>query len=197
MIFVEGCKNPKAVTILIRGGTERVVDEADRSIHDALCVIKDVVEEPKIVAGGGAPEIETARLLREYAEKLAGRERLAVMAFADALEVIPITLAENSGMDPIDAISEIQSEHAKGNKWVGIDGLLNKVADLSAIDIYEPMVVKAQAIKSATEAASLLLKIDDIIAVSKMSAPPGGMGGGMPPGMGGMPPGMGGMPGMM
>jgi len=195
MIFVEGCKNPKAVTILIRGGTERVVDEADRSIHDALCVIKDVVEEPKIVAGGGAPEIETARLLREYAEKLAGRERLAVMAFADALEVIPITLAENSGMDPIDAISEIQSEHAKGNKWVGIDGLLNKVADLSAIDIYEPMVVKAQAIKSATEAASLLLKIDDIIAVSKMSGPPGG---GMPPGgMGGMPPGMGGMPGMM
>ena len=197
MIFVEGCKNPKAVTILIRGGTERVVDEADRSIHDALCVIKDVVEEPKIVAGGGAPEIETARLLREYAEKLAGRERLAVVAFADALEVIPITLAENSGMDPIDAISEIQSEHAKGNKWVGVDGYKNKVADLSTIDIYEPMVVKAQAIKSATEAASLLLKIDDIIAVSKMSAPPGGMGGGMPPGMGGMPPGMGGMPGMM
>jgi len=197
MIFVEGCKNPKAVTILIRGGTERVVDEADRSIHDALCVIKDVVEEPKIVAGGGAPEIETARLLREFAEKLAGRERLAVVAFADALEVIPITLSENSGMDPIDAISEIQSEHAKGNKWVGIDGYLNKVADLSEIDVYEPMVVKAQAIKSATEAASLLLKIDDIIAVSKMSAPPGGMGGGMPPGMGGMPPGMGGMPGMM
>jgi thermosome len=198
MIFVEGCKNPKAVTILIRGGTERIVDEADRSIHDALCVIKDVVEEPKIVAGGGAPEIETARLLREYAEKLAGRERLAIMAFADALEVIPLTLAENSGMDPIDAISDIQSEHAKGNKWVGIDGLLNKVADLSAINVYEPMVVKSQAIKSATEAATLLLKIDDIIAVSKMSAPPGGMGGGMPPGMGGgMPPGMGGMPGMM
>jgi archaeal chaperonin len=194
MIFVEGCKNPKAVTILIRGGTERVVDEADRSIHDALCVIKDVVEEPKIVAGGGAPEIETARLLREFAEKLAGRERLAVIAFADALEVIPTTLAENSGMDPIDAISDIQSEHAKGNKWVGINGYTNKVADLSKIDVYEPMVVKAQAIKSATEAATLLLKIDDIIAVSKMSGPPGG---GMPPGMGGMPPGMGGMPGMM
>ncbi len=195
MIFVEGCKNPKAVTILIRGGTERVVDEADRSIHDALCVIKDVVEEPKIVAGGGAPEIETARLLREFAEKLAGRERLAVVAFADALEVVPITLAENSGMDPIDAISEIQSEHAKGNKWVGVDGIKNEVADLSTLNIYEPMVVKAQAIKSATEAATLLLRIDDIIAVSKMSAPPGG---GMPPGgMGGMPPGMGGMPGMM
>jgi thermosome len=196
MIFVEGCKNPKAVTVLIRGGTERVVDEADRSIHDALCVIKDVVEEPKSVAGGGAPEIETARLLRDYAEKLAGRERLAVVAFADALEVIPTTLAENSGMDPIDAISEMQSEHAKGNKWVGVDGIKNKVADLSKINVYEPMVVKAQAIKSATEAATLLLKIDDIIAVSKMSAPPGPPGG-MGGGMGGMPPGMGGMPGMM
>jgi thermosome len=195
MIFVEGCKNPKAVSILIRGGTERVVDEADRSIHDALCVVKDVVQEPKIVAGGGAPEIETARLLRDFAEKLAGRERLAVVAFADALEVIPITLAENSGMDPIDAISEMQSEHAKGNKWVGVNGYTNKVADLQAINVCEPMVVKAQAIKSATEAATLLLKIDDIIAVSRMSAPPGppgGMGG-----MGGMPPGMGGMPGMM
>ncbi len=195
MIFVEGCKNPKAVSILIRGGTERIVDEAERSIHDALCVVKDVVQEPKIVAGGGAPEIETARLLREFAEKLAGRERLAVVAFADALEVIAITLAENSGMDPIDAISEMRSEHAKGKKWVGINGYTNKVADLSLINVYEPMVVKAQAIKSATEAATLLLKIDDIIAVSKSSAPqgpPGGMGG-----MGGMPPGMGGMPGMM
>jgi thermosome len=197
MIFVEGCKNPKAVSILIRGGTERVVDEADRSIHDALCVVKDVVEEPKIVAGGGAPEIETARLLREFAEKLAGRERLAVVAFADALEAIPTTLAENSGMDPIDAISEMRSEHAKGNKWVGVNGNLNKVADVQEINIYEPMVVKAQAIKSATEASTLLLKIDDIIAVQKMSAPPGPPGGGMGGGMGGMPPGMGGMPGMM
>jgi thermosome len=192
MIFVEGCKNPKAVSILIRGGTERIVDEAERSIHDALCVVKDVVQEPKIVAGGGAPEIETARLLREFAEKLAGRERLAVVAFADALEVIATTLAENSGMDPIDAISEMRSEHAKGKKWVGINGYTNKVADLSLINVYEPMVVKAQAIKSATEAATLLLKIDDIIAVSKSSAPQG-----PPGGMGGMPPGMGGMPGMM
>ena len=196
MIFVEGCKNPKAVSILIRGGTERVVDEAERSIHDALSVVKDVVEEPKIVAGGGAPEIETARLLREFAEKLAGRERLAVVAFADALEVIPTTLAENSGMDPIDAISEMRSEHAKGNKWVGVNGSTNKVADLQSINVCEPMVVKAQAIKSATEAATLLLKIDDIIAIQKMSAPPGPPGGGMGGGMGGMPPGMGGMPPM-
>ena len=196
MIFVEGCKNPKAVSILIRGGTERIVDEAERGIHDALFVVKDVVQEPKIVAGGGASEIETARLLREFAEKLAGRERLAVVAFADALEVIPITLAVNSGMDPIDAISEMKSEHAKGNKWVGVNGHTNKVADLAELDVYEPMVVKAQAIKSATEAATLLLKIDDIIAVSKSSAPQGPPGGGMG-GMGGMPPGMGGMPGMM
>ena len=188
MIFVEGCKNPKAISIIIRGGTERIVDEAERSIHDALCVVKDVVQKPMIVAGGGASEIETARLLRDFAEKLAGRERLAVVAFADALEVIPITLAVNSGMDPIDAISEMQSEHAKGKKWVGVDGHLNKVADLFEINVIEPMVVKAQSIKSATEAATLLLKIDDIIAVSKSapSGPPGGMGGGM-----------GGMPGMM
>jgi len=187
MIFVEGCKNPKAVSILIRGGTERIVDEAERSIHDALCVVKDVVEDPKIVAGGGAPEIETARLLREYAEKLVGRERLAVVAFADALEVIPTTLAENSGMDPIDAISEMRSMHAKGNKWVGVNGYTNKVMDLSEINVYEPTVVKVQAIKSATEAATLLLKIDDIIAVAKMKPPSNPQGGGMG-GMGGMPP---------
>jgi thermosome len=196
MIFVEGCKNPKAVSILIRGGTERIVDEAERSIHDALCVVKDVVEEPKIVAGGGSSEIEIARLLREYAEKLAGRERLAVVAFADALESIPTTLAENSGMDPIDAISEMRSEHAKGNKWVGVNGLKNEVIDLTEINVYEPTVVKAQSIKSATEAATLLLKIDDIIAVAKMRTPPGPPGGGMG-GMGGMPGGMGGMPPMM
>jgi thermosome len=193
MIFVEGCKNPKAVSILIRGGTERVVDEAERSIHDALCVVKDVVEEPKIVAGGGAPEIEVARLLRDYAEKLVGRERLAVNAFADALEVIPTTLAENSGMDPIDAISEMQSEHAKGKKWIGVDGFNNKISDMTKLDVYEPMVVKAQSIKSATEASTMLLKIDDMIAVSKMKAPAGPPGGGM----GGMPGGMGGMPPMM
>jgi len=192
MIFVEGCKNPKAVSVLIRGGTERVVDEAERSIHDALCVVKDVVEKPMIVAGGGSAEIEVARLLRDYAEKLVGRERLAVVAFADALEVIPTTLAENSGMDPIDAISEMQSAHAKGSKWTGVNGLDNKVDDMAKLNVYEPMVVKAQAIKSATEAATMLLKIDDMIAVAKTRAPagpPGGMGG-----MGGMP---GGMPPMM
>ncbi len=187
LIFVEGCKNPKAVSILIRGGSERIVDEAERSIHDALCVIRDVVEEPKIVAGGGAPEIEVARRLRRYAEGLSGRERLAVSAFAEALEVIPTTLAENTGMDPIDAISEIQSRHEKGELWVGLDALNGKVADMAELNVYEPMQVKAQAIKSATEAATMLLKIDDVIAASKMKppTPPSGPGGGMP---GGMPP---------
>ncbi len=196
LLFIEGCKNPKAVSILIRGGTERIVDEAERSIHDALSVIKDVVEDPRIVAGGGAPEIEVARKLREYASKLKGRERLAVAAFADAIEVIPTTLAENSGMDPIDAMAELQSSHAKGQKWVGVDGINGKVADMEELNVYEPMVVKVQAIKSATEAATMLLKIDDVIASSKSKGPPpgaeegmGGMGG-----MGGMP---GGMPPMM
>ena len=191
LIFVEGCKNPKAVSILVRGGTERIVDEADRSLHDALCVIKDVVEDPKILAGGGAPEIEVSRKLRRHAETLTGRERLAVVAFAEAIEVIPVTLAENSGMDPIDALSELQAAHERGELWSGINGLAGEVSDMAEIDVYEPTQVKVQAIKSATEASTLLLKIDDIIAASKMSmpaGPPGGGMGGMPPGMGGMPP---------
>jgi len=192
MVFVEGCRNPKAVSILIRGGSERIVDEAERSIHDALCVIRDVVEEPKILAGGGAPEIEIARRLRRYAEALSGRERLAVGAFAEAMEVIPTTLAENTGMDPIDAISEMQSRHEKGELWAGLDSINGEVADMTELDVYEPMQVKAQAIKSSTEAATMLLKIDDVIAASKMrmpAGPPGGPPGGMPPGMpGGMPP---------
>jgi thermosome len=193
LIFVEGCKNPKAVSILVRGGTERIVDEADRSLHDALSVIKDVVEDPKIVAGGGAPEIEVARKLRRYAESLEGRVRLAVVAFAEAMEVIPVTLAENAGMDPIDALSELQAAHEKGDLWAGVNGLEGEVSDMAGLDVYEPTQVKVQAVKSATEASTLLLKIDDIIAASKMSMPAGPPGGGMG-GMGGMP---GGMPPMM
>ena len=194
MIFIEECKNPKAVSILIRGGTERIVDEAERSLHDALSVIKDVVEDPRIVAGGGAPEIEAARRLRRYSEGLAGRERLAVSAFAEALEVIPITLIENAGMDPIDTISDMQARHENGELWAGLNGLEGKISDMTEINVYEPMQVKSQAIKSATEASTLLLKIDDVIAATRMQAPPGG---GMPGGMGGMPGGMGGMPPMM
>ncbi|MDP2900830.1 MAG: thermosome subunit beta, partial [Candidatus Bathyarchaeota archaeon] len=174
LLFVEGCKNPKAVSILIRGGTERIVDEAERSIHDALCVIKDVVEDPRILAGGGAPEIEIARKLRDYASKLKGRERLAVAAFADAVEVIPTTLAENAGMDPIDAMAELQSRHAKGERWVGVDGINGKIANMEEINVFEPVAVKAQAIKSATEASTMLLKIDDVIASSKSKGPPPG-----------------------
>ena len=194
MIFIEECKNPKAVSILIRGGTERIVDEAERSLHDALSVIKDVVEDPRIVAGGGAPEIEAARRLRRYSEGLAGRERLAVSAFAEALEVIPITLIENAGMDPIDTVSDMQARHENGELWAGLNGLEGKISDMTEINVYEPMQVKSQAIKSATEASTLLLKIDDVIAATRMQAPPGG---GMPGGMGGMPGGMGGMPPMM
>ncbi len=190
LIFVEGCENPKAVSVLIRGGTDRIVDEAERSLHDALCVIRDVVQEPKIVAGGGAPEVEVARRLRRYAEGLAGRERLAVSAFAEAMEVVPTTLAENAGMDPIDAISEMQSRHERGEMWAGLNSLDGEVSDMAELDVYEPTQVKAQAIKSATEASTLLLKIDDVIAATKMAPPAGGPGGMPPGGMGGMPGGM-------
>lgn len=186
MTFIEGCKNPRAVTILIRGGTERIVDEAERSLHDALCVARDVVEEPKIVAGGGAPEMEVAKVLKEYADTLPGREQLAVMCFAEALEAIPTTLAENAGLDPIDIISELRARHEKGEVWAGVEVHTGKVKDMKKVGVFEPNVVKKQIIKSCTEAASMLLKIDDIIASGKMKAPPMPPGG--PPGMG---PGMG------
>ncbi len=182
MTFIEGCKNPRSVTILIRGGTERIVDEAERSIHDALCVSRDVVEEPKIVAGGGAPELEAARVLKEYAGTLPGREQLAVMCFAEALEAVPTTLAENAGLDPIDIISELRARHEKGEVWAGIEAHKGKVTDMKKMGVFEPLVVKKQIIKSATEAASMILKIDDIIAAGKMKAPPMPPKG--PPGMG-------------
>ncbi|MEM2902284.1 MAG: thermosome subunit beta [Candidatus Bathyarchaeia archaeon] len=168
MTFVEGCKNPRAVTILVRGGTERIVDEAERAIHDALCVVRDVVRDPRIVAGGGAPEAETARRIREHAETLAGKEQLAVQAFADALEAIPLTLAENSGLDPIDTITELRARHDKGEVWAGIDPFGGKVEDMAKKDVYEPLAVKVQVVKSASEAATMILKIDDVIAASKM-----------------------------
>jgi len=171
MIFVEGCKNPKAVAILIRGGSERIVDEAERSIHDALCVVRDVVEEPKIVAGGGAPEIEVARAVREHAVDLPGREQLALERFADAFEAIPATLAENAGFDPIDVLSEIKARHEKGETWVGVDVLGGRVEDMQKLEVYEPLSVKKQIVKSATEAAAMILKIDDVIAAAKMKPP--------------------------
>jgi len=182
MTFVEGCKNPKSVAILIRGGTERIVAEAERSIHDALCVARDVVREPKVLAGGGSPELEVARALREYAETLPGREQLAVMAYAEALESVPITLAENAGLDPIDIISELRARHEKDEVWAGIEVHDGKVKNMEKAGVYEPLAVKKQIIKSATEAATMILKIDDIIAAGKMKAPPTPPRG--PPGMG-------------
>ncbi|MFB0504035.1 MAG: thermosome subunit beta, partial [Candidatus Bathyarchaeia archaeon] len=159
MTFIEGCKNPKSVAILIRGGTERIVDEAERSIHDALSVIRDVVQEPKALAGGGAPELEISRALRDYAESLPGREQLAVQRFAEAIETVPITLGENAGLDPIDILSELRARHDKGETWAGVDVFEGKVKDMKKLEVYEPLAVKKQIIKSATEAATMILKI--------------------------------------
>jgi chaperonin GroEL (HSP60 family) len=183
MTFIEGCKHPRAVTILIRGGTERIVAEAERSLHDALCVVRDVFEEPKIVAGGGSPELEVSRMLKKYAETLPGREQLAVKGFAEALEAIPMTLTENAGLDPIDILSELRARHEKGETWAGIEVNTGKIQDMSRAGVFEPLAVKKQIIKSATEASCMLLKIDDVIAAGKMRAPPTPPGG-MPPGGG-------------
>ena len=189
-VFIEGCKNPKAVTILVRGGSQRVVDEADRSLHDALMVMKDVLEKPFIVAGGGAPEAYIATHIRNWSSTLEGREQLAVIKFAEALETIPISLATNAGMDPIDTMAELRAKQNKGMKWTGVNVRSTTVSDMFKQNILEPVVIKEQIIKSATEAACMLLRIDDVIASSKSKGgPPGG---GMPGGMGGM----GGMPGM-
>ncbi|TMI20359.1 thermosome subunit [Candidatus Bathyarchaeota archaeon] len=175
MTFVEGSKNPKAVTILVRGGSERLVDEAERAIHDALCVVRDVVLDPRVVGGGGAPEAEVARRLREHAQKLSGKEQLAVIAFGEALETLPTALAENAGMDPIDILVQLRVAHEKGQLWAGVDVNESKVADLKEKGIIEPLGVKVQVIKSAAEAAGMILKIDDVIAAAKSS--PGGQGG--------------------
>ena len=168
MVFVEGCKNPRAVSILIRGGAEHIVDEAERAIHDALCVVRNILREPKIVAGGGAVEIEVARQLREFAKTLPSKEQLAVMKYADALEYIPSILAQNAGIEPVDAIVELRSRHDKGEKWTGVEVLGSKITDMYEAGVIEPTIVKKQTIKSATEAAVMILRIDDIIA----AAPP-------------------------
>jgi len=180
-VFVEGCKNPKAVTILIRGGTQRIVDEGERSLHDALMVTKDVIERPAVVAGGGAAEAEAASQVLKWADKLSGREQLAAQKFAEALESIPIALALNAGMDPIDAQVEFRAKHATENgKWYGIEAADGKVKDMYQRQVFEPLAVKVQVIRSATEAASMILRIDDVIAAGKTKAPagpPGGAGG--------------------
>ena len=171
-VFIEGCKNPKAITLLLRGGSQRVVDEVDRSMHDSLMVVKDVIEKPAVVAGGGAPEEFLASHLKEWANKFEGREQLAIKKYAEALEIIPLTIAENAGMDPIDTMVALRAKHSQGKKWTGIDARNTRVADMFSLDIIEPVAVKEQIIKSATEAACMILRIDDVIASS------GGRGGG-------------------
>ena len=188
MTFVTGCHNPKAVSIILRGGTEHVVDEAERALHDALRVVGVAIEDETLVAGGGSPEVELALRLREYSTTLIGREQLAVAKFADALEVIPRTLADNAGLDPIDILVEMRSQHEKGKNTAGLNVFTGKVVDMWKEGVVEPLRVKVQAINSATEAATMILRIDDVLS-SKSSPsggmPPGGMGGGMG-GMGGM-----------
>lgn len=169
MIFVEGCKDPKAVSLLVRGGTEHVVDEVERAVHDGVSVISATIEDGKMVAGGGAPEIEVAKQLREYSETVGGREALAINAFADALEIVPRTLAENAGLDPIDILVKLRAEHGKpGGKDIGVDVVSGKVTNTMKLGIVEPLRVKTQAIKSASEAAEMILRIDDIIAAGKL-----------------------------
>jgi thermosome len=180
MVFVEGCKNPGAVSLLIRGGTELIVDEADRAIHDALCVVRTVIQDAKVVPGGGAPEIEIARGLRDYARSLGGREQLAVNNFADAVEIIPRSLAENAGLDPIDSLVQLRADHDQGNTSYGVNTEEGGTTDMAALNIFEPLAVKKQAIKSASEAAQMILRIDDVIAASDLGAGPGGPPGGMP-----------------
>ncbi len=192
MTFVTGCDNPKAVTILLRGGTEHVVDSIDGALEDALRVVAVAIEDEKLVAGGGSPEVEVALRLQEYAATLEGREQLAVKAYAEALEIIPRTLAENAGLDPIDMLMELRSQHEKGVKTAGLNVFEGKVVDMWENFVVEPLRVKTQVINAATESAVMILRIDDIIASTRAAPGPEEMGG-MPPGMGGM----GGMPGGM
>ena len=188
MTFITGCKNPKAVSILIRGTTEHVVDELERGLHDALSVVKVALEDGKMTAGGGAVATAIAMALRDYAPTVGGREQMAIEAFANAIEIIPKTLSENAGLDPIDMMLEIRSAHKKGKKYAGINVLAGKVEDMFKNNVIEPLRVSMQEIEASSEAATMILRIDDVIASKGGGAPP------MPPGgaggMGGMPPGM-------
>jgi len=195
-VFVEGCKNPNALSILVRGGSQRIVDEAERSVHDAIMTVKDVIEYPYVIVGGGATEIAMSQKIREWSGSLSGREQLAAEKFADALESIPLVLAENAGMDIIDTQVQLRAKSSSSGRKAryGVDVLEGKVADLASKSIYEPLLVKEQIIKSATEAASMILRIDNVISASKSKgagAPPqpgagaGGYGGGGAGGYGG------------
>jgi thermosome len=187
MIFITGCVNPRSVSILLRGGTEHVVDNVERALNDALRVVSVAIEDEKLVAGGGAPEVEVALQLQDYASSLSGREQLAVKAFAEALEIIPRTLAENAGLDPIDMLVELRSHHEKGTATAGLNVYLGEVIDMWEAGVVEPLRIKTQAINAGAEASVMILRIDDIIASTRApEMPPGGAGG--MEGMGGMPP---------
>ena len=187
--YIMDCKNPKSVTLLIRGGTEHVTNEIERAVTDAVGDIIAALKTGLVVGGAGAPEVELAMGLRKYADSLSGREQLAVQKFADSMEVIPRTLVENAGLDPIDSLTDLKAAHAKKHKWAGIDVFSGKVMDAWKKGVIEPLKIKTQAISSAAEVAIMVLRIDDVIQST------GSKDGGMPPG--GMPPGMGGMPPMM
>ena len=188
MVFVEGCKNPKAVSLIVRGGSQHVVDEAERAIKDALGSTTTAIKDGKVVAGGGSIEIEVAMKLRDYAATIGGKEQIAIEAFAETLEEIPRTLAETAGMDPLETIVNIRAKHkGKDGKYIGIDVHKAQFADMKKMNVIEPLKVKTQAIISGTEVAEMILRIDDIIAGTSKGGreppmPPGGMGG-----MGGMP----------
>ncbi len=194
LVYVREAKNPKAVTIMIRGGSEHVVDEAERSLHDALCVVRNALEDGKIVAGGGAPEAELSKRLKDYGRKVGGREQLAVTAFAEALEAIPVAIAQNAGLDPINIMVDLRAKHGNvQNKWYGVNVYNGKIEDMWKLNVVEPLRVKKQVIRSAVEAVTMLLRVDDVIAgkaPEKGGGPGAGGPPGMPPGMGGMPPGM-------
>ena len=189
MTFITNCKNPKAVSILIRGTTEHVIDELERALHDALSVVKVALEDGKMTAGGGAAATEIAMGLRDYAPTVGGREQMAIEAYANAIEIVPKTLSENAGLDPIDMMLEVRSQHKKGQIHAGINVLEGKVDNMKTNKVLEPLRVSYQEIEAATEAANMILRIDDVIASKGGGAPPapdmGAMGG-----MGGMPPGM-------
>ncbi len=189
MTFITGCVNPKAVSVIIRGGTEHVIDEVERALHDAQRVVGVALEDGKVVPGAGAPEIELSLRLADYASTVGGREQLAIEAFGDAMEIIPWTLAENAGLDSIDVIIKLKTAHeGKSHKSYGIELESGEANDMIAMNVIEPLRVKTQAVQSATEVANMILRIDDVIAARRAPAMPPGAG--MPPG------GMGGMPGM-
>ncbi|HID25381.1 MAG TPA: thermosome subunit, partial [Thermoplasmata archaeon] len=186
MTFITDCKNPKAVSILIRGSTEHVVDELERGLHDALFVVKVALEDGKMTPGGGAAATAVAMALREYAPTVGGREQMAIEAFANAVEVVPKTLSENAGLDPIDIMLEVRRAHKQGNKFAGIDVLNGKVSDMLKNNVIEPLRVSVQEIQAASEAATMILRIDDNIAAKGMETKPSGGPGGGPGGPSGM-----------